>query len=156
MARGRHYRIGELAKLAGVSPRTVDYYTQLGLLEPTKRSNGNYRLYDDDTRELLCRIRALQERRVPLAEIRERVAAARAGHDSLARLDHLEELVRGLEREVAEIAAARPHLRAECARDDQARLAVTRMAGEVLQQALALSYALTSLVDESRLNQLPV
>ena len=39
------YRISELAELAGVTKRTVDYYTNLGLLKPD-RSCSNYRYYD--------------------------------------------------------------------------------------------------------------
>jgi hypothetical protein len=38
-------RIGELARAAGVSTRTVDYYTGLGLLEPAARTDAGYRLY---------------------------------------------------------------------------------------------------------------
>lgn len=41
------YRISELAALAGVTKRTVDYYTNLGLLTPA-RSCSNYRYYDEN------------------------------------------------------------------------------------------------------------
>lgn len=40
----RDYRIGELAALAGVSPRTLRHYEEQGLLTPARGDNG-YRLY---------------------------------------------------------------------------------------------------------------
>ncbi|TJY41380.1 MerR family transcriptional regulator [Cohnella pontilimi] len=67
----RLYRIGELARLAGVSPRTVDYYTGLGLLAPAKRSSGNYRLYDDETLARIRRIEHMKAQKFSLEEIRE-------------------------------------------------------------------------------------
>jgi MerR family copper efflux transcriptional regulator len=48
MGKEKLYKIGELAKLADVSSRTIDYYTKLNLIEPEKRSDTNYRLYSDE------------------------------------------------------------------------------------------------------------
>jgi len=67
----RLYRIGELSALAGISPRTIDYYTGLGLLAPIKRSTGNYRLYDDETLARIRRIEQLKAQKYTLEEIRE-------------------------------------------------------------------------------------
>jgi DNA-binding transcriptional MerR regulator len=47
-------RIGELAARAGVSTRTVDFYTSLGLLSPAARTGGNFRLYAPDTVERIA------------------------------------------------------------------------------------------------------
>ncbi len=79
----QHYRIGELARRCGLSPRTIDYYTQLGLLQPVGRTIGNYRLYGSDAPAQIARIRALQARRLSLAEIVQRLAPERMGveHD---------------------------------------------------------------------------
>jgi len=44
---GVFYRIGELANIANVSKRTVDYYTSLGLLH-AQRTKSNYRIYDEE------------------------------------------------------------------------------------------------------------
>ena len=50
----RFLKIGELAKKAGVTVRTVRYYEELGLLHPSDNSPGGFRLYtDDDLRRLL-------------------------------------------------------------------------------------------------------
>ncbi|WP_219837913.1 MerR family transcriptional regulator [Paenibacillus sp. R14(2021)] len=64
------YRIGELSKLAGVSPRTIDFYTSTGLIEPEKRSPKNYRLYSDETLLRLKRIVQMKKDKYSLEEIK--------------------------------------------------------------------------------------
>jgi len=66
------YKIGEIAKLAGVSKRTVDYYTNLGLLEPA-RSESNYRYYSEEALVRLKLIEGLKEKRLTLEEIKKRL-----------------------------------------------------------------------------------
>lgn len=41
------YTTGELAKLADVSVRTVQYYDQRGILSPTELTEGGRRLYTE-------------------------------------------------------------------------------------------------------------
>ncbi len=53
-------RIGELASSAGVSKRTVDFYTGLGLLTPARRSEGNFRLYHRTDIDRIAAIRRLE------------------------------------------------------------------------------------------------
>jgi MerR family copper efflux transcriptional regulator len=62
-------RIGELATRAGVSPRTVDYYTGLGLLTPSRRSGGNFRLYLPTDVQRIGTIRQLEAHGLRLDEI---------------------------------------------------------------------------------------
>lgn len=64
-------RIGELAKAAGVSTRTVDYYTGLGLLEPAARTGAGYRLYDRSAVGVIGKIRQLETHGVSLDEIHD-------------------------------------------------------------------------------------
>lgn len=71
------YRIGELAKAARVSTRTIDFYTRLGLLEPECRSEGNYRLYPQEALDRLRLIQELKQQHFTLEEIRETLAAAK-------------------------------------------------------------------------------
>ncbi|MDR4888270.1 MerR family transcriptional regulator [Fredinandcohnia sp. QZ13] len=66
------YRIGELAKEANVSKRTIDYYTQLGILTP-ERSDSNYRFYSDEAVETLHLVAQYKELNIPLLEIKEKV-----------------------------------------------------------------------------------
>jgi DNA-binding transcriptional MerR regulator len=44
--RGRRYlRIGDLARIAGKSPRAIHLYEEMGLLQPVSRTKGGFRLY---------------------------------------------------------------------------------------------------------------
>lgn len=54
------YTIGQLAGAAGLPTSTLRYYERAGLLKPAGRSDGNYRLYDEDALERLRFIRAAQ------------------------------------------------------------------------------------------------
>ena len=44
----RRLKIGELARLTGKSVRALHLYEELGLLHPSDRSKGNFRLYAPD------------------------------------------------------------------------------------------------------------
>ncbi|MBP1963452.1 MerR family transcriptional regulator [Paenibacillus aceris] len=70
MGNEKLYKIGELAKLADVSSRTIDYYTKLNLIEPEKRSDTNYRLYSDETLNRLKRIETMKNEKYTLEEIK--------------------------------------------------------------------------------------
>ncbi|MDN7242159.1 MerR family transcriptional regulator [Planococcus sp. N028] len=71
-------KIGEVAKLSGVSIRTVDYYTNCGLLA-VERSQANYRLYPDTVLHTLDRIQLLKKQRMSIAEIQEVLKASDMG-----------------------------------------------------------------------------
>lgn len=62
-------RIGALALRAGVSRRTVDFYTRLGLLAPVGRSGGNFRLYQPTDVNRIATIRRLEAQGIRLDEI---------------------------------------------------------------------------------------
>jgi MerR family transcriptional regulator, repressor of the yfmOP operon len=55
------WRIGEVAKLSGVTTRALRYWEELGLLRPTSRSDGGERLYTPADLRRVTRIRDLQE-----------------------------------------------------------------------------------------------
>jgi DNA-binding transcriptional MerR regulator len=57
----RLFRIGEVAERVGVSARTLRYYEELGLLEPSGYSAGGARRYAEQDVARLLRIRELQE-----------------------------------------------------------------------------------------------
>ncbi len=67
-------KIGEVAKLSGVSTRTIDYYTTAGLLA-FERSAANYRLYPFNVLRTLERIQVLKKQRMSIAEIQEIIGA---------------------------------------------------------------------------------
>jgi DNA-binding transcriptional MerR regulator len=64
-----HYRIGEFAKLAGVTVRALHHYDRIGLLKPQRGSSG-FRLYRHEDMERLEQIAALKFLGIPLKEIR--------------------------------------------------------------------------------------
>jgi MerR family mercuric resistance operon transcriptional regulator len=54
------YTISQLGRAADVPTSTVRYYERVALLEPEDRSEGNYRLYTDESLRRLKFIRAAQ------------------------------------------------------------------------------------------------
>lgn len=57
----RMLRINEAAAEVGLTPRSIRYYEELGLLRPAGRSQGSYRLYDASDVERLRFIRGLRD-----------------------------------------------------------------------------------------------
>lgn len=62
-------RIGELAAHAGVSVRTVDFYTNLDLLRPRGRTHGGFRLFHPDDAQRIAAIQRLEAHGMRLQEI---------------------------------------------------------------------------------------
>src|ERR1044072_6216739 len=54
-------RIQEVAAETGLTPRTIRYYEEVGLLAPAARSEGAYRLYDGEDLERPRSIRGLRD-----------------------------------------------------------------------------------------------
>lgn len=65
-------KIGQLAKLAGVLPSTIHFYTQEGILKPAGWTRGGYRLYaKEETLRTLEKINYLQvKKRLTIKEIK--------------------------------------------------------------------------------------
>ena len=96
-------RIGEVAGRLGVSPRTIKYYEELGLVEPVSRSEGGFRLYGERDVWRLERILRMKRMGYSLAAIRE-LLAARDSAQEATKTDVLRKAVERLrdrEREVA-------------------------------------------------------
>jgi DNA-binding transcriptional MerR regulator len=106
------FTVGELAKLTGVTVRTLHHYDEIGLVRPSARSAAGYRLYDDGDvlrlqqvllhRELglpleqiaavldapgFARAEALRAQRAALADKRERIDAMIVAVDAALRLE---------------------------------------------------------------------
>lgn len=100
------YRIGQLAELANVSRRTIDYYTQLGLLNYEK-TGSRYRYYTEDALIRLDMIGRYKEQNMPLTEIKERLEVwSDTPIDSgevLAKIDKISSTLQDLEREIIEL-----------------------------------------------------
>ena len=75
-------RIGELARLAGTTPRTVRYYEEIGLLAPAEeRGAGEHRTYGEDD---LARLRELLRLKSLLGLSLDQLREVMAGEDARA------------------------------------------------------------------------
>ena len=99
--------VGEVARLSGVTVRTLHHYDQIGLLVPSGRTGSGYRAYDDRDIERLQEILAHRELGLSLDEIAEALEGAvdRAETLTSAR-DRMTDQIRRLEAIVASLDAA--------------------------------------------------
>ncbi|WP_325199819.1 MerR family transcriptional regulator [Oscillibacter sp.] len=85
------YTVKALAELAGVTPRTLRWYDQKGLLKPRRTTGAGYRLYGPREVDRLQNILFYKELGLELEAVRELLDAP--GFDRLAALQsHLAEL----------------------------------------------------------------
>ena len=64
-------KINEVAKLTGITVRTLHYYDEIGLLRPSSISTTGYRLYDNNDIKKLQQILFFRELNFSLKEIKE-------------------------------------------------------------------------------------
>ena len=62
-------RIGDLAQKAGITPRTIRYYENLGLISPSEREGTGFRYYTDTELARLQKIDCLKSLGLTLEEI---------------------------------------------------------------------------------------
>ncbi|MFI2429356.1 MerR family transcriptional regulator [Streptomyces sp. NPDC018955] len=128
-ADGRHMQIGEVAARTELSLRTIRHYEEAGLVIPSARSRGGFRLYTDNDVQRLMVIRRMKPLGFSLEQMRDLL-------DATDRLDAGTELgpeeremllerVRGYERAAGEQVA---RLRVQLARaEDFATTLRTRL-----------------------------
>jgi len=63
------YTVQQLAKLAGISPRAVRYYDEIGILKPARISPSGYRIYGQNEVDILQQIMFYRELGMHLDEI---------------------------------------------------------------------------------------
>lgn len=71
--------IGKVAQQAGSNPKTIRYYETIGLLPKPQRGENRYRIYSEETVELLQFIKKAQGLGLSLSEIREIIELRRRG-----------------------------------------------------------------------------
>lgn len=69
------YTVKQMAEMAGVSVRTLHYYDEIGLLNPSRVGQNGYRYYDDDAVLRLQQILFYREMDLELAQIQEIMSA---------------------------------------------------------------------------------
>ena len=113
-------RIGELAQRAGLSPKALRYYEQVGILPEPARTSSGYRDYDDDAIDRLTFVRAAQTAGLSLAEIAGVLDIRDRGEAPCA---HVEELIATklgeVEDKIRQLEATREELRSLAQRASQ-------------------------------------
>ncbi|MEU4550769.1 DNA-binding transcriptional MerR regulator [Micromonospora violae] len=100
------YTVGQVAKVAGVTVRTLHHYDEIGLLSPSGRTSAGYRRYDDADLQRLQLVLYYRELGFPLEEITaiiddpaaDPAAHLRRQHELLTeRMKRLQEMVTAIE-----------------------------------------------------------
>jgi len=110
--RAKAYTVRQLAKMAGVSVRTLHHYDQIGLLKPSSRTAAGYRLYGEKDLLRLQQVLFYRELDFPLDAIRtildlpgfDQIEALRDHQRMLGeRAERLARLLRTVDRTIARL-----------------------------------------------------
>jgi len=91
------FRIGDLAKQAGVKVVTIRYYEQAGLMPVCERTSGNYRVYAQEHLQRLNFVRRCRELGFTLVQIKDLLQLSASQSPTCADVcnvatDHLKEV----------------------------------------------------------------
>ena len=115
------FHIGEVASRTSLSLRTVRYYETVGLVTPSGRTEGGFRLYTESDVQRLLLVRALRPAGLSLEELQEVLTL----HDRLARVEPSAEAADGLAARLgALLETVSEHIRLQRERLVSAELAV--------------------------------
>lgn len=109
-------QIGAFSKMADTSLRTLRYYEELGLIRPTRRSEGKFRYYAKDQVKRVASIKRLQSLGLSLEEIQEIMVPAPSDVSGA-----VERLRDGLDKQIALVTTRLESLQAELGELRQAR-----------------------------------
>lgn len=141
---GKLMRIGALSKEMGISTRTIDYYTNLGIIHAQKSSSNEYRYYDEEAIIRLKLIKLYKKEKLSLNEIKQRFELMEdvKSYDN----DGVFEKVHALQGELKEIEDAilqlKPHL------DQLDKNQLTALGQIINLQGLSLAQTITLLFGE--------
>jgi DNA-binding transcriptional MerR regulator len=148
-------KIGDFARAAGTNLRTLRYYEELGLLAPTKRSEGGFRYYRTVDLHRVRSIQMLQDLGLSLEEIGGILSCRDGGEEQRTLLDRVEsalarqeELIRArlerLEQQRRGLLEAREKL-ADCGECDHAPTVENNWCEPCAQNGRSLPAALSAL-----------
>ena len=69
------YTVNKLAKISGVSSRTLRFYDEIGLLKPAYYGHNQYRYYEEEQLLMLQQILFFRELGFPLSEIQQIISS---------------------------------------------------------------------------------
>ncbi|RPE31883.1 MerR family transcriptional regulator [Kitasatospora cineracea] len=72
---GTHMQIGEVASRTGLSLRTIRHYEETGLVAPSARSQGGFRLYTENDVQRLMVVRRMKPLGFTLDQMRDLLEA---------------------------------------------------------------------------------
>ncbi len=87
-----HIKIGELARKTGKTPRALHLYEEMGLLHPTTRTDGGFRLYGPDEVARVYWIAKLQDMGFSLPQIQALLATVHASETAPEAMTSVREL----------------------------------------------------------------
>jgi MerR family transcriptional regulator, thiopeptide resistance regulator len=96
------YGVGEVARMAGISVRTLHHYDRIGLLRPSLRTLAGYRRYTGADLDRLQQVLGYRELGLGLAE----VADLLAGGDPVRHLRRQRDLIRDRMKRLTDLARA--------------------------------------------------
>ena len=99
------YTAGELAKIAGVSLKTIRFYDSKGLLKPVSHSEAGYRYYDRNSLLTLQRILMLKYLGFSLKEIAQMIGNSGSEVDMASQLAHQKNLLSERKKHLEELIA---------------------------------------------------
>ncbi|WP_276356831.1 MerR family transcriptional regulator [Cohnella caldifontis] len=73
----RKWKVGELARMAGLTVRTLRYYDQIGLYSPSGHTESGHRIYVESDLARLQQIQSLKELGLTLEEIKAALGGER-------------------------------------------------------------------------------
>ncbi|CAG7615692.1 MerR family transcriptional regulator [Paenibacillus allorhizosphaerae] len=110
----RKWKVGDLAKLTGLTVRTLRFYDQIGLFSPSDQTESGHRLYNESDISRLQQILSLKELGLSLEEVKSVLAGEQYSpleivtlqmerikeqmklqHKLLEQLEHVSELMQG-------------------------------------------------------------
>ena len=148
---GSQHRMEEVVRRTGLTPRAIRYYEELGLLRPSGRTAGGFRLFTEADIALLLRINELQTLLgFSLAEVKQtlhvdtmlaEVREAYFGTTDLAARRALLDRARGLVQSQVRIIDERVVRLAKLREEQQERLTRIRMRQAQLEEELQASSA---------------
>ncbi|WP_206831622.1 MerR family transcriptional regulator [Alicyclobacillus fructus] len=125
MGRDKAWTVEAVAERLGVTPRTLHYYEEMGLIPNVQRTPGGHRLYDEETIERiehilrlkdalgysLQEIRSILSTEDQLRTYRERIREGREPEHNLHMLEEsvrlLEDVLQHIDEKMAKLAAMR-------------------------------------------------
>ena len=141
------FRIGELARRAGSTPRAVRYYEELGLLPERGRPRGGHRLYDARDELYLKELLHIKELLgLTLSELRAWTAAETARAGLRERWSNAASIDAETRRDI--VNEALPHIETQIALVASRRAALEELEDELIEKRRRMREILLELGDE--------